>query len=152
VITSVDTNALLALLYDDDYTDKSETELRRAYRDGRVVITSIVYAELSADGHFDSTSELNQFLEDFSIRLLSHRKKHFSKLAKDFSDILPADQMGFSVHLAGQSRLFSVKNVVKILHHASILLQTSLLVGTRLPIVMRWSALIQLSTRHISHH
>ncbi|ACM58782.1 hypothetical protein halTADL_1238 [Halohasta litchfieldiae] len=69
MITSVDTNALLALLYDDDYTDKSETELRRAYRDGRVVITSIVYAELSADGHFDSTSELDQFLEDFSIQV-----------------------------------------------------------------------------------
>lgn len=70
MITAVDTNALLALLYEDDHTDRSETELRRAYRDGRVVITPIVYAELAADGHFDTASELDQFLLDLSIQLV----------------------------------------------------------------------------------
>jgi len=69
VTTAVDTNALLALLYDDDYTDASEAALRRAYRKGRVVITPIVYAELAADGHFDTRTDLNRFLEDFSIQL-----------------------------------------------------------------------------------
>jgi hypothetical protein len=69
VITAVDTNALLALLYEDEYTDRSEAELRRVYREGRVVITPIVYAELAADGHFDARSDLDQFLEDFSIQL-----------------------------------------------------------------------------------
>lgn len=70
MITAVDTNALLALLYDDDYADASEDALRRAYRNGRVVVTPIVYAELAADGHFETPSDLDQFLEDFSIRLV----------------------------------------------------------------------------------
>lgn len=69
MITSVDTNALLALLYEDGYADASEDALRSAYQDGKVVIPSIVYAELAADGRFETTSELDQFLEDFSIQL-----------------------------------------------------------------------------------
>lgn len=68
--TAVDTNALLALLYEDAHTDASETALRRAYQEGRVVITPIVYAELAADGHFDAASELDVFLEDLSIQLV----------------------------------------------------------------------------------
>lgn len=70
MITSVDTNALLALLYEDSYSDASETALRNAYQEGKVVIPSIVYAELAADGHFETASELDQFLEDFSIQLV----------------------------------------------------------------------------------
>ena len=68
--TAVDTNALIALLYDDAYSSDSEAELRRAYREGRLVTTSVVYAELAADGHFESTSELDRFLEDLSIQLV----------------------------------------------------------------------------------
>ena len=67
MITAVDTNALLALLYDDEHADASEATLRHAYRDGRVVVTPIVYAELAADGHFDTPTELDQFLQDLSI-------------------------------------------------------------------------------------
>lgn len=67
--TAVDTNALLALLYDDDYADASEQALRRAYQDGRIVVTPVVYAELAADGHFDTSAEVDAFLEDFSIRV-----------------------------------------------------------------------------------
>lgn len=70
MITAVDTNALLALLYEDDYADASEAALRRAYQAGRVVVTPIVYAELAADGHFAAETDLNRFLEDFSIRLV----------------------------------------------------------------------------------
>ncbi|WP_254864095.1 PIN domain-containing protein [Halovivax gelatinilyticus] len=69
MITAVDTNALLALLYDDEHADASEAELRRVYREGRVVTTPIVYAELAADGHFDTATDLDQFLEDLSIRV-----------------------------------------------------------------------------------
>ena len=68
--TVVDTNALIALLYEDDYADESEAALRRAYRDGRVVVTPIVYAELAADGHFETAADLDQFLEDLSIQLV----------------------------------------------------------------------------------
>lgn len=67
--TAVDTNAFLAILYDDDYAEASESELRNAYRSGKVVVTPTVYAELAADGRFDDERELDQFLEDFSIRI-----------------------------------------------------------------------------------
>lgn len=67
--TAADTNALLAILYEDDYTTASENALRHAYQEGKVVITPVVYAELSADGHFDTSAELDQFLEDFSIQV-----------------------------------------------------------------------------------
>jgi predicted nucleic acid-binding protein len=84
VITAVDTNALLALLYDDSHADASETALRGAYRDGRTVITPIVYAELAADGHFESASELDLFLEDFSIQLLEPSRKALFEAGERF--------------------------------------------------------------------
>lgn len=65
--TAVDTNALLALLYDDTHADDAEAALQRAYRDGKLVITPIVSAELAADGHFETSGDLDQFLADFSI-------------------------------------------------------------------------------------
>jgi len=68
VTTAVDTNALLALLYDDAHADASEAALRRAYRNSRVVITPVVYAELAADGHFASAAALDEFLTDLSIQ------------------------------------------------------------------------------------
>jgi len=68
VITAVDTNVLLALLYDDDaHAEASETALREAYRDGKTVITPVVYAELAADGHFTGASALDRFLDDLSV-------------------------------------------------------------------------------------
>lgn len=68
--TAVDTNALLALLYDDSYADASESALRHAYRSGKIVVTPIVYAELAADGHFETAGAVDEFLEDFSIQLV----------------------------------------------------------------------------------
>lgn len=69
MITAVDTNALLALLYDDEHADASESILRRAYQDGRVVISPIVYAELAADGHFESPAALDEFCDDLRLQL-----------------------------------------------------------------------------------
>lgn len=82
--TAVDTNVILALLYEGDYTHASEAELRRAYREGRVVITSIVYAELAADGHFERTSELDQFLADLSIRLVNPSRQALFRAGERF--------------------------------------------------------------------
>lgn len=84
MITAVDTNALLALLYEDDHTDASEAQLRRAYRDGRVVIASIVYAELAADGHFETASELDQFLADLSIQLVEPSREALFRAGEQF--------------------------------------------------------------------
>lgn len=82
--TAVDTNALLAILYEDTHTDASETTLRRSYQDGRLVITPIVYAELAADGHFNTESELNEFLEDFSIQLEEPSRNALFRAGRQF--------------------------------------------------------------------
>lgn len=65
--SAVDTNALLALIHDDDYADRAEQALRDAYREGGLVITPIVFAELAADGQFSSTQAVATFLDDLSI-------------------------------------------------------------------------------------
>lgn len=65
--TAVDTNALLALLYDDQHADAAEEVLRDAYTEGPVVITPLVYAELAADGQFESVDAIATFLTDMSI-------------------------------------------------------------------------------------
>lgn len=65
--TAVDTNALLALIHDDDYADRAEQALRDAYHEGGLVITPVVLAELAADGQFPTTEAVVTFLDDFSI-------------------------------------------------------------------------------------
>ncbi|WP_247729921.1 type II toxin-antitoxin system VapC family toxin [Halovivax limisalsi] len=85
MITAVDTNALLALLYADDHADDSETALRRAYRSGRVVLTPVAYAELAADGHFDSTEELDRFLSDLSIQLVEPSREALFRAGEEFN-------------------------------------------------------------------
>lgn len=82
--TAVDTNVLLAVLYEDEHTEKSEAEIRRVYRDGRVVITPIVYAELAADGYFETTADLDQFLADFSIQLVEPSREALFQAGKQF--------------------------------------------------------------------
>jgi len=67
VTTVVDTNALLALLYDDEHAAASEEALRDAYQEGNVVVPPVVYAELAADGTFDERDALDTFLADMSI-------------------------------------------------------------------------------------
>ncbi|MEF8936785.1 MAG: PIN domain-containing protein [Halovenus sp.] len=82
--TAVDTNALLALLYEDEYADASETALRNAYQNGKVVITPVVYGELGADGHFETTAELDQFLADLSIRLAEPSREALFQAGEQF--------------------------------------------------------------------
>ena len=81
---AVDTNALLALLYGDDYADESEAALRAAYQRGRVVVTPIVYAELAADGHFERASELDQFLSDLSIGVVEPSREAMFRAGEQF--------------------------------------------------------------------
>ena len=56
----------------------------RAYRDGRVVISPVVYAELAADGHFDTTSELDRFLSDLSIQLVEPSREAGFRAGEQF--------------------------------------------------------------------
>ena len=63
----IDTNALLALIHDDQHADAAEQALRTAYTENPLVITPVVYAEMAADGQFSTTDELTTFLTDLSI-------------------------------------------------------------------------------------
>lgn len=67
MITAADTNALLAILYDDEHAEASEAALRAGYSEGRLVVAPIVRAELAADGHFEEPTALEQFFADMSI-------------------------------------------------------------------------------------
>lgn len=82
--TTVDTNVLLAILYEDTHTDASEAALRQAYQEGKLAITPVVYAELAADGHFETASELDQFLEDFSIQLTEPSRDALFRAGQQF--------------------------------------------------------------------
>ena len=84
MITAVDTNALLALLYEDEYADESEAALRYAYQEGKVAVTPTVYAELAADGHFADASELDRFLEDFSIQVVEPSRQALFRAGECF--------------------------------------------------------------------
>ncbi len=68
---AVDTNVLLSILYDDTHGDDAETAVRAGYRRGRLVVTGVMYAELAAAAVFDNRSELDRFLEDTSIAVVT---------------------------------------------------------------------------------
>lgn len=104
MITAVDTNALLALLYDDEHADDSEAELRRVYREGRVVITPVVYGELAADGHFETPSELDRFLEDFSIRLVEPSREALFRAGEQFQQYTARRPDGIQCPSCGAER------------------------------------------------
>lgn len=101
MITAVDTNALLAILYEDSHTDTSEAALREAYQAGKVVTTSIVYAELAADGHFDTESELSQFLKDFSIQLVEPSRDALFRAGQQFQRYVARRPDGFQCPSCG---------------------------------------------------
>jgi predicted nucleic acid-binding protein len=69
VITAVDTNIILDILIPDhQYIDSSRNALEAALSVGDIVISEVVYAELSS--RFSDPSLLYDFLRAFSIRLL----------------------------------------------------------------------------------
>ena len=107
MITAVDTSALLALLYGGQHADESEAELRRVYREGRVVITPIVYAELAADGHFDSASELDRFLEDLSIQLVEPSREALFRAGGQFEQYTARRPDGLQCPSCGAKRTVS---------------------------------------------
>ena len=68
MITAVDTSVLLDLLLQDpSFGARSEEALRKASREGALVICDVVYAELA--GLFPSQTALDGFLRETSIQL-----------------------------------------------------------------------------------
>lgn len=104
MITAVDTNVLLAVLYDDDYADASEEALRRAYREGRTVIAPVVYAELAADGHFEGSTDLDRFLEDFSIQLVEPSPEALFRAGQGFQEYTERRPDGLQCPSCGTKR------------------------------------------------
>ena len=49
-----------------------------------MVITPVVYAELAADGHFGTASELDQFLSDFSIQFVEPSREALFQAGEQF--------------------------------------------------------------------
>lgn len=102
--TAVDTNALLALLYDDDHADAAERALRSAYRDGRLVVTPVVYAELAADGQFADETDLDTFLADFSIQVDAPSRSALFRAGEAFRDYADRRPDGLQCPSCGAQR------------------------------------------------
>ncbi len=102
--TAVDTNALLALLYDDEHADASEAALRRAYREGRLAVTTVVYAELAADGHFDAATDLDRFLADFSIDVVAPSRTALFRAGEQFREYVRRRPHGLQCPSCGAER------------------------------------------------
>jgi len=74
MITSVDTNILLDILIPDtEFRLKSKKLLDDATQKGSIIISEIVYAELSSQ--FKSYDDLEHFLKDTGIKLIPTNKK-----------------------------------------------------------------------------
>lgn len=68
--TVVDTSALIALLNpEEEYNKRASQLLMEAYSEGAVVIAPVTYTELGADSYFETSDELEVFLEDTGIRV-----------------------------------------------------------------------------------
>jgi len=102
--TVVDTNALLALLYDEEYAGASETALRNAYQKGRVVVPPTVYAELAADGHFERSPELDQFLADLSIQVVEPTQAALFRAGEQFQQYTRRRPDGLQCPACGTKR------------------------------------------------
>lgn len=102
--TAVDTNAFLALLYDDEHADASEAALRRAYRDGAVVVAPVVYAELAADGRFESAADLDRFLADFSVDVVEPSREARFTAGERFREYVDRRPDGIQCPACGEKR------------------------------------------------
>lgn len=66
--TVVDTSALIGLLYpDDEHNERAAIRLQDAAEQGTLLVNPIVYTELAADPFFESTSDLDTFLDETGI-------------------------------------------------------------------------------------
>lgn len=107
--TAVDTNVFLALLYDDEHAQSAQAELERAYTEGRLVITPVVYAELAADGHFETDPELDQFLEDFSVRVETASREAMFRAGEQFRQYTDRRPDGLQCPSCGSKRTVQCK-------------------------------------------
>ena len=104
MITAIDTNALVAVLYDDEHADASESELRHAYSEGSLVVAPIVFAELAADGQFEGESGLSRFLDDLGIRITEPSTDALFRAGERFMSYLDRRPDGFQCPSCGEIR------------------------------------------------
>lgn len=66
--TVADSSALFAYLYEDDpHSQAAREAMEDAYREGAIVINSVVYAELAGDDGFADYDAVDAFLTDTGI-------------------------------------------------------------------------------------
>jgi predicted nucleic acid-binding protein len=84
MITAVDTNILLDILIPDSpYLRSSKQLLDEAYREGLIIISEIVYAELAVQ--FPDPEDIDVFLKDTGIEVLSSSKEVLIAAARAWS-------------------------------------------------------------------
>lgn len=87
--TVVDTSALVALLYpDDEHNERASELLGEAHSQGALVVNPITYAELSADGTFASTDELDAFFGDTGVRVEEAERQALFRAGEAFQEYL----------------------------------------------------------------
>ncbi|MDY6769879.1 MAG: type II toxin-antitoxin system VapC family toxin [Candidatus Nanohaloarchaea archaeon] len=87
--TVVDTSVLMALLNQaDDHTEEAAALLGRAYKDGGIVINTVVYAELSA--YFEEREEVDAFLAATGVRVEQIDRQAVFRAGQAFREYLDA--------------------------------------------------------------
>jgi len=93
VITAADTNVLLDVLFHDPaHEQPSEAALRQAAAEGGIVISDVVYAELSAG--FADASVLDQFLNESGIQLITPLRAALHQAGRAWLTYARASQAG----------------------------------------------------------
>jgi predicted nucleic acid-binding protein len=101
VITAIDTNVLLDLLLPGaPFGDLSQRALERNLQAGRLVISELVFAELVA--HFPSPAELDHFLADTAITVVSSSLQALARAGKAWAEYRPRREEGFLCPRCGQ--------------------------------------------------
>ena len=100
MITALDTNILLDVLVPDEpHRESSEQALVESLRAGPIVISEPVYAELA--GRFPAREELDQFLGDASIRLLSSGAEALHLAGRTWREYVPRRPDSPACHACG---------------------------------------------------
>ena len=85
----VDSSALLAYLYEDDpHAELATKALETTYREGKLLIDSVVYAELAGEEGFADETEIDQFLDETGIDVESPSNAAMAAAGAAFTEYL----------------------------------------------------------------
>lgn len=98
----LDSSALFAYLYEDDpHSEAARAAIETAYREGRLLVNGVVYAELSADPGFESRADVDEFLADTGVGLESPSREAMATAGDAFRTYLSRRGDGFQCPSCG---------------------------------------------------